>query len=278
MWQLLEPVHAVVYYAPEVNAEMRALGYDVATRWPSYFPLRSAPLGAAGAKLVAATFYSFNPAMVAEHVPGAWSVAAPADVLAARLRGMDGALRTLLGDQADGPELAEAADLTEEVAGAADTAGRPLAAALADLPRPTAPHLRLWHAATLLREHRGDGHVVALQAAGLDPVEALVSHAAVGAAPVAVFGSRQWTDEQWSAAVERLRGRGLVDADGVATDAGRDLRRAVEQQTDAFAAAPWAVLGPRAGRLAQLVGPMMMTIVQSGLLPMESTLGLMHQV
>jgi hypothetical protein len=278
MWQLLEPVHAVVYYAPEVNAELRALGYDLTTRWPSYFPLRSAPLGAAGPKLVTAAFYSFNPAMVAEHVPAAWSIATPADVLAARLRGMDGALRALLGDRIDSPEMTEAADLAERVADAADTAGRPLAAAVADLPRPQAPHLRLWHAATLLREHRGDGHVVALQAAGLDPVESLVSHAAVGAAPASVFGSRQWTDEQWAAAVDRLRGRGLVEADGTATEVGRDLRRAVEQQTDDLAAAPWGAIGPQAGRLAQLIGPMMQTVVESGLLPMQSTLGLMHQL
>jgi hypothetical protein len=274
MWQLLEPVHAVVYYAPEVTAEMQGLGYDVRTRWPSYFPLRSAPLGPAGPKLVGAAFYSFNPDMVAEHVAGTWSIAGPADVLVARLRGVDGALRTLLGDRVESPEMAEAADLAEVAALAADTAGRPLAAAVADLPRPQAPHLRLWHAATLLREHRGDGHIVALQAAGLDPVESLVSHAAVGAAPVPVFASRQWTDQQWAAAEERLRERGLIDADGVATEAGRDLRRAVEQRTDELAAAPWAALGPRAGRLAQLVGPMTAIIGGSGLLPTQSTLGI----
>jgi hypothetical protein len=278
MWQLLEPVHAVVYYAPEVFAEMSALGYNVDTRWPTYFPLRSAPLGGAGPKLVNAAFYSFNPDMVAEHMAGAWSVASPADVLAARLRGVDGGLRTLLGAGVDSAELAEAADLAERAADAADTAGRPLAAAVADLPRPSAPHLRLWQAATLLREHRGDGHVVALRAAGLDPVESLVSHAAVGAAPVPVFASRGWTDERWAAATERLRVRGLVDADGVATEAGRDLRRSVERRTDELAAAPWAALGPAAGRLAELVGPVMMTIAGAGLLPAQSTLGIFHEV
>src|SRR5262245_54763323 len=179
MWQLLEPVHAVVYYAPEVTSRMAELGFDTATRWPSYFPLRAAPLGTAGEHLVNATFYSFNPAMVGAHIPAAWSIAAPAQVLDARSQGVDAALRGLLDDS---PELSEAADLAERAARAADTAGRPLAAAIADLPWPASSHLRLWHAATLLREHRGDGHVVALQAAGLDPVESLVSLAAVGAA------------------------------------------------------------------------------------------------
>jgi hypothetical protein len=277
MWQLLEPVHAVVYYAPDVSARMRELGYDTATRWPSYFPLRAAPLGAAGPHAVTAAFYSFSPDMVAEHVPAAWAVASPADVLAARGRGVDAALRALLGERVDSAEMAEAADLVETAARSADTIGRPLAAALADLPWPQEPHLRVWHGATLLREHRGDGHVVALQAAGLDGVEALVSHAAVGAAPVPVFASRQWTGAQWAAATERLRDRGWVDADGAATELGRGGRRAVEQQTDDLAAAPWRALGPRAGRLAQLLGPVAQTIGRSGLLPTESTLGLMHR-
>jgi hypothetical protein len=100
----------------------------------------------------------------------------------------------------------------------------------------------------------------------------------VGAAPVAVFASRRWSDRQWADAVERLRGRGLVGADGTATAAGRDLRRSVEQRTDELAARPWAAIGPRAGRLAQLVGPLTAVIGGSGLLPAQSTLGIMHKV
>jgi len=103
-------------------------------------------------------------------------------------------------------------------------------------------------------------------------------HAAVGAAPAPVFASRQWSDAQWADATERLRGRGLVDTDGVATEAGRDLRRAVERHTDELAAAPWRALGPAAGRLAQLVGPLTATIGGSGLLPAQSTLGIFHEV
>src|SRR5690242_7867123 len=140
-WHLIEPIHAVVYYAPEVFAESAALGYTVDTRWPSYFALRGAPLGAVGPRPVASAFYSFNPAMVAEHVPAAWAVADPDAVLAARLRGVDAALRTLLGSDVDGPELAEAAGLARRAAEAAQTAGRPLAAANAALPWPDAPHL-----------------------------------------------------------------------------------------------------------------------------------------
>jgi hypothetical protein len=270
MWQLIEPVHALVYYAPEVFEEFAQLGYDVDTRWPSYFALRAAPLGAASPELVAATFYSFSPAMVAEHVSRAWDVASPSEVLAARFRGVDRALRRLI--DVDSPEVAEAARLARAVAAAVNTAGRPLAAANAALPWPVEPHLVLWQAATIIREHRGDGHVAALSTSGLDPCEALVSFAAIGAAPVEVFASRQWTEQEWAAAQARLVGRGWVDASGNATPEGKEGREAVERVTDELAAAPWH--GIDVGRFAQLMMQVMPAIVQSGLLPTRSTLGI----
>jgi hypothetical protein len=274
LWQLIEPVHAVLYYAPEVTSAARDLGYDVGTRWPSYFALRGAPLGAAGPRTVGSAFYSFSPAMVARHVPAAWQVATPTAVLDARTRAVDAALRALLDTHVTTADLSEAAALARRAAEGATTAGRPLAAANADLPWPDEPHLILWQAATILREQRGDGHVAALLSGGLDPIESLVSFAAVGAAPVPVFASRGWSDDEWSAAVERLRTRGLVDAEGRATDAGRALREAVELTTDRLAAPAWAALGPDVGRFAALTGPITERIVASGLLPAQSTLGI----
>jgi hypothetical protein len=193
MWHQLEPVHAVFWYAPEVFEEAAGLGYDVQTRWPSYFAWRLAPLGAAGPRLAASACYSFSPDMVAAHVPAAWAVASPERVLAARERAVDRMYRALLGDLVGSPALAEAAELAREAALAAGTAGRQLAAANADLPWPGEPHLVLWHAISVLREHRGDGHIAALLTAGLDPCEALVSFAAIGAAPEEVFASRGWS-------------------------------------------------------------------------------------
>jgi hypothetical protein len=276
MWHLTEPIHAVLYYAPEVNASAAALGYVVDARWPSYFAWRGAPLGAAGPRAITSAFYSFSPTMVERHVPDAWRVADPAAVLAARLQGMDAALRTLLGDAVDAPEMAEAAGLARRVAEAAVTAGRPLAAANADLPWPDAPHLVLWHALTILREHRGDGHLAALLTAGLDPTEALVSFAAIGAAPADVFASRGWTPDEWDAAAQRLRSRGLLDAQGAATAQGQAVRDEVERRTDELAIAPWTVLGKQVGRFAQLTGPYTHQVVASGLLPGKSTLGIVR--
>ena len=275
MWHQLEPVHAVFWYAPEVFEEAAGLGYDVATRWPSYFAWRLAPLGAAGLRLAASACYSFSPDMVAEHVPAAWAVASPQQVLAARERAVDRMYKALLGEQIGSPGLAEAAELAREAALAAGTAGRALAAANADLPWPGEPHLVLWHAINLLREHRGDGHIAALLAAGLDPCEALVSFAAIGAAPQEVFASRGWTAAEWSAARDRLAARGWVDAEGNATERGRDGRDEIEWRTDRLADAPWLSLGPaRAQRLAELTGPLLGAAFESGLLPGQSTLGI----
>ncbi|MFE1381040.1 hypothetical protein ACFW6S_19055 [Streptomyces sp. NPDC058740] len=276
MWHLLEPLHAVLYYAPEAFGQAAALGYRVDERWPAYFAWRAAPLGPAGSARVTSAFYSFAPDRVARYVPAVWGVATPAEVLAARLRAVDLTYRAVLGEAVvDGPELAEAAALARRAAEAAGTAGRPLAAANAELPWPGAPHLVLWQAATILREHRGDGHLAALLAAGLDPVEALVSFAAVGAAAETTFASRGWTGAEWSAARRRLAARGLLGADGTATEAGRALRAEVERRTDELAAAPWAALGPQStARLSELLGGPWLAVIGSGLLPAENTLGI----
>jgi hypothetical protein len=273
MWHLLEPLHAVLYYAPETFEEAAALGYGTEERWPSYFAWRAAPLGPVGAGQVTAAFYGFAPAMVERYVPAAWEAAAPADVLAARLRAVDRSYRRLLGEEAGA--LKEAAALARRAAEAAVHAGRPLAAANAALEWPGEPHLELWQAATVLREHRGDGHLAALLTAGLDPAESLVSFAAVGAASPEVFASRGWSAEQWSAARERLVARGLLAADGTATEAGRALRDEVERRTDEMAAGPWAALGADdTARLADALGGVWLAVIGSGLLPGENTLGI----
>ncbi|MFF5479221.1 hypothetical protein ACFY5C_18015 [Streptomyces sp. NPDC012935] len=275
LWHLLEPLHAVLYYAPEAFEEAAALGFGTGERWPSYFPYRAAPLGVVGAEQVSSAFYSFSPRMVAEHIDPAWKIASPEALLEARARGIDRAYRAILGDRVDSPELAEAAALARRAAEAADSAGRPLAAANAALDWPQASHLQLWHAATLLREHRGDGHIAALMVAGLDPVESLVSFAAIGAASVARFESRGWTPAEWASARERLIVRGLVDVGGAATEAGRELRGTVEEHTDRLAAAPWQSLtADEAGRLVELLGEFWVAVLSSGLLPSETTLGI----
>ncbi|MFJ7413889.1 hypothetical protein ACIQWZ_24215 [Streptomyces sp. NPDC098077] len=281
MWHLLEPLHAVLYYAPEAFEEAAALGYDTEGRWSSYFAWRAAPLGPVEAEEVVRTFHSYAPEMVGCYVPAVWATAAPEDVLAARLRAVDRSYRALFGDRVEGPEFTEAAALARRAAEAARTsrAVQPvpdgLGPANSGLPWPDAPHLVLWQAATVLREHRGDGHIAALTGAGLDPVESLVSFAAVGAASTEVFASRGWGAEVWGAALRRLQDRGLTAADGTATGAGRELRAKVELRTDEEAAAPWRALGePGRERLVELLEGPWLEVIGSGMLPAENTLGI----
>ncbi|PPK61107.1 hypothetical protein V5P93_001621 [Actinokineospora auranticolor] len=262
LWECFEPYHAVTYFTPESVAETDALGCR--GRWMGYFGMRAAPLGAAPAWLVTSVFYNFHPSRVERAVPDVWTVASPAEFLAARLRGVDGALRRLLGDAVEGPDVAEAADLARAVVGWVPTAGRPLGAANAALPLPAEPHLALWQAVTTLRESRGDGHVAALVTAGLDPVEALVT---IGVDrdldPEYLRTARNVPDDEWHAAVGRLQDRGVLDEPDVLTEEGRGLRESVEDLTDEAAAAPWLQLGDRGTeRFVELVAPLALRITR----------------
>lgn len=264
----IEALHAMTYFAPETEQHLTAVGIKPGRM--AYFAGRSAPMGAVGGGVVAATFYNFNPTLVARHIPAAWSLADPATVVDARLASVDDAYRRMLGDGVASPEVAEAAGLARRAAEAVTTGGRPLAAAHADLAWPTAPHLVLWHALTILREHRGDGHITQLVAAGLDGLEALVSYTATGRGFVTPFAmaSRGWSQEQWDAAADRLRERGILDADGALTEAGAALRKGIEGETDRLGAAPWAHLGaPGCARLGEIGGGLVRVLLAAGCFP-----------
>ncbi|MGW1536144.1 SCO6745 family protein [Streptomyces aureus] len=271
---VLNPLHSTHYFSPDLGREMAAVG--VGNERTAYFAVRAAALGAVGAGTVTAAFFNFRHELVAGHVPAVWQTASPETVLAARLRAVDATLGRLLGEDvlASG-EVAEAAKLALRAAEACSRAARPLYAAHADLPVPEAPHLALWHAATLLREHRGDGHLAVLLDAGLDPVEALVSHTATGKGmvPQWVLGTRGWSRADWEAASGRLRERGLLDADGELTVAGTELRRDIEDRTDRLDRAPYEHLGA-AGveRLTEIAKGLLMRAFAAGAFP-EGMLG-----
>jgi hypothetical protein len=275
MWRAVEPLHAVTYFAPESKAGCDALGTK--GFWMSYFAQRAAPLGAASPELITALFYNFHPSVVARAVPDVWAVASPLRFLQARIESVDAALRRLLGqDVLDSPEMAEAAEIARDAALAAPTAGRALAAANAALDWPEAPHLVLWHAQTVLREQRGDGHVAALLTAGLDPAEALVLFAADSDLDGSWLRQRRgWSEGEWAAAVQRLVARDLfIDesaGSGGLTTAGRALRDDVEARTDSLADAPWAAAGAaRAERLVELVAPFVAAVLAGdGFLPVN---------
>lgn len=264
MHRTLEPYHGLVYFVPEAAAAYERLGV---TGRSGYFASRAAAMGAVGAEVVIATFFNFRPELVRRSMAGVWDQVTPEAMTSARREGVDDALRRLLGPALDTPELLEAATLARRAATDLEPAGRPLFAAHAELAWPDEPHLVLWHAQTLIREFRGDGHIACLVEAGVATgCEALVQHAASGEIPAEVLrSSRDWSTEEWAAAVEALRSRGWVDAEGVATAEGRSVRERIEQRTDELAMAPWRRIGvDDADRLRALVRPWSRAIVAGG--------------
>jgi hypothetical protein len=273
LWSLYEPIHAVTYFSPQARAAAEAVGYR--RFWTGYVAMRIAPLGAVGPEVATAAFYGFSPSRMRKILPDAWRAAPPERALEARLTGADRTLQAAWAPLGSAAGVAEAAELAEEAAQAADTPGRLLAAANAAQPFPDPAHLRLWQAATTLREHRGDGHNAALLAAGIGPVHAHVLKEAGGESEAGVLrASRGWTEEQWSAATSDLRKRGWLSDDGDLTDAGVAARGDVELRTDEAAAAPWSALGPgRTRRLAELLAPLAAAVLAAGAYRVPNPIG-----
>src|SRR6201995_934111 len=245
MFELLEPICLVTFMADECNQEMAALGHR--TYWDGYFASRAAPLGRVPPHVVPASFSSFADGEAARHIPSAWETIPPEASIAARERGGAASLRRIRGDELAGsPGLARAADLTTKAATSAPMEGRVMYAGMRTLPVPGDPVARLWHSATMLREHRGDGHVAALVGARIGGTEAhVLSAIEMGIHPPESFGRIHHLPKKRLAEVmDGLRERGLVDADGQFTDAGRETKQRVEALTDELAGQPYEALSP----------------------------------
>lgn len=247
MWEAVERFHGLCYLAPEVREEGSAAGLK--GFWMNYFATRIAPVGEVGPAIVEATFFYYNRPRIDRAIPDAWHFSSAADVLAARYRGMDRALRRVFGDAVDGDEMAEAASLVVEATAGCQPIGRTLYAGWAALPWPDESHLRLWHGCTLLREHRSGSHLIAVCAEGLDGCQSVVSHVAVGGAPRDWIGDEAgWTEADERSALVALAARGWVDDAGSATEEGRAGRQRIEDLTDELELPVWERLGPDRGR------------------------------
>jgi hypothetical protein len=248
MFELVEPI-ATVTFSEVCNEAFLALG--MRNYWDGYFAGRAAPLGLAPAGVVHAVFYNFAEGEVARHIPWVWGKITPREAIAVRERGSAAALRHRIGPLAESPALVRVADLATRAALSAPTEGRALYAGLRALEVPAEPVARLWHAATLLREHRGDGHNAALLAHGIGGTEAHVLLALSLGMPAQEFGRiHHLPQAQLAAVVDGLRGRGMVDAAGGFTTAGRDTKQRIEALTDELAAPAYDVLS--AGELDEL--------------------------
>jgi hypothetical protein len=251
LFELIEPICLVNFFSPEPNNSMAALG--LRNYWDGYFAGRSAPLGRVPAEVVHAAFYSFTEGEVARHIPKVWDTTTPQAAHTAREQGCAAALRRILGDLVETPGLAHATEILAVASTSAPTEGRFMYAGLRALPMPEEPVARLWHAANMLREHRGDGHVAALLCEQIGGTEAhVLSALASGIYPAESFGRIHHLPQARLAEVMGgLRDRGLLDASGRFTDAGRATKGRIESLTDALAEAPYADLELR--QLDQLI-------------------------
>ena len=268
-WRTAEPIHAMIYFSPEAAAAYESLGL---TGRMGYFASRAAPMGAVPAEVVIATFYNFRPQLVRDAIPEAWNRATPAAILEARVDSADRALRRSVPDAIGSSDLSEAATLARRAAEVACELldGRPLFAGHASLPWPSESHLVLWHAQSLLREFRGDGHIAALLAAGLSGVEAAITHVATGEVPGAVMlATRDWPADEWAAAIEGLQARGILEPGeelGL-TEVGRAQRQWIEDVTDAASVVAYEPLGEDGcAQLRALARPLSTAIVDGGFL------------
>ena len=243
MFELVEPIGVIPYSADDPNEAMFALGFS--DYWDTYFAGRAAPLGPVGPEVVDALFYNFAPGEVARHIPKVWQTTTPEAALAARQLGCTTALRRILGGHVDEPSFARAADLLLKAATSAPVEGRPMYAALRALPVPDEVVARLFHAAGLLREHRGDGHIVALMSEGIGRLEAHVLYALGMDMPAHRFGRiPPLPAAQIDAVIDGMRARGLIGDDGWLSEEGRAVRERVEGLTDDLAARPYEALDP----------------------------------
>jgi hypothetical protein len=243
MFELVEPIGALPYSADDVNEAMFALGFT--NYWDTYFAGRAAPLGIVPAEVVDALFYNFAPGEVARHIPMVWRTTTPEAAIAARQVGCVNALRRILGERVDTAEFARATELLLTAATSAPVEGRPMYAALRSLPVPDEVVARCFHAASLLREHRGDGHVAALMVDGVGGLEAHVLLALDVGMPAEKFGRiHHLPKAQLAAVIGGVRDRGWIGDDGWLSEEGRAVKQRVEELTDDLAAKPYEVLEP----------------------------------
>ncbi|WP_433241119.1 SCO6745 family protein [Streptosporangium sp. CA-135522] len=271
-WEAIEPVHAVAYFTPEPAEAARAVG--LLGWWMGYFAGRLAPLGPLGAPAAKALCFAFAPGRVARALPDAWTYATPEKVLHTRMGAVQAALERVLPATGHA-DLERLVHLLERAVAGCGYEGRPLAAAWSGVPRPGSLTGRLWLAATILREHRGDGHVIAAAHAGLTGIEAGLTHVATGQIPRALIQtSRGWSDADWEQARRRLVARGLLDQGSRLSKRGGVVRREIENATDRLAAAPVTLLGPSGVEEAiRLAAPLSRHLVDTGVVPVPNPIG-----
>ncbi|HEX4190918.1 MAG TPA: hypothetical protein VHZ06_07965 [Marmoricola sp.] len=271
VWALYEPVHAIAYFDPHVSGCLAGAGLH--GFWNGYFAGRAAPLGVVGPEPVTALFFGFAPTMVAKAVPKVWGRISPAGAVEARLAAVSQTLTPLLG-AGSLADVRRTADVLVHAAASVPVGGRALAAAWQAVDPGDDLATRLWWAATVLREHRGDGHVLAATHAGLSGLETTLTHIASGTTTRETMQpNRGWTDEEWTTASELLAMRGLLAPDGGLTPRGAEVRERIEADTDRLARTALGPITPELGTIRPVMAGLARAIAAAGSLPAGNPMG-----
>jgi hypothetical protein len=260
---VLEPVVGQVYFSPECHANYVALGFDPSPGTasgvalpdgPAYFTSRGSVMGQVPGEVVAAAFAVFNPEVVVPCVTLGWTRTDASTICAARTDGAVAQLRRAIGDHPDGIE--RTVELLRAAAAPLRPEGRPLFSGVRSLGLPDDPLAAMWRLGDQLREYRGDCHTAAWVTAGFDATEiGLLTELYWGLAPRSYSRTRAWSQAQFDDATERLRARGLLDAEAGLTETGRDAREAVEVATDAQLRPAIEALGDDIDELFAMMSP-----------------------
>jgi hypothetical protein len=273
----VEPVAAGVYFAPEAHAAYEALGFDPSPKaaqrdgiarpeMKSYFTSRGACLGQVPGELVAAAFGCFNPQVVVPAVAAGWQITNREAILQARERASTEMLQRVLGDEPEG--LARVTALLRRAGEVAPWAGHAMFSGLRSLGFPGTPMGDMWRAADLVREHRGDSHVITWAVGGADAVEILLLTEQFWGLPARVYTpSRGWSDADMDAGFVRLQARGLMTADERLTDAGRAFREEIEVRTDELERPLLDALGDDLNELVDHLDTWSEAIIEAGSYP-----------
>jgi len=259
----LEPVIGQVYFSPECHARYAQLGFDPSQAeangvampdGPAYFTSRGSVMGQVRGEVVAAAFGVFNPRVVVPAVDRGWATTDAGTICDARDAGALDQLERVLGPDPAGRERVE--ELLVRATTGLRIAGRPLAAGLSGLPAPDHPMGTIWRRGDLLREFRGDSHTAAWVGAGLDAVQiGLLTEVFWGLPARSYARTRGWVDADFDRALDGLRSRGAVDADGLFTEGGRELREEIERRTDEQMVPVLEALGDDVDELLELLEP-----------------------
>ncbi len=257
----IEPLATICFWSEPAYDAYAALGLDFLQ---GYVYGRGSVLGDAEPSVVAAAFGVFEPGLVADLFRSGSGTCGVAEVRDAKLQGAVAALRACIDEPDD---LDEVVAVLRRGTEAADPTGRALHAGLTALPWPDEPLGQLWHACSVLREHRGDGHLAALVSAGVDGVQAnRLTELWVGWEPLSYTGSRAWSPEAMDAATATLESRGWL-ADGDLTDAGRQAREDLEATTDRSVQAVVDAIGDDLDRVVARLGEWAGQVVDHGWFP-----------